>query len=73
MLNSNVVQITLVDRDYPEVCELLEKRTELLSELQHDRHKTLGAKHPNSEKLDQIDRRIVEIVGRTALYGWTRS
>ncbi len=73
MLNSNVVQIILVGSDYPEVCNLLEKRAVLLSQLQHDRHKTLGAKHPNSEELNQIDARIVEIVGRTALCGWTQS
>jgi hypothetical protein len=73
MLNSNVVQIVLVGSDYPEVCSLLEKRAVLLSQLQRDRSKTLGATHPNSAELEQIDARIVEIVGRTALCAWTPS
>jgi hypothetical protein len=67
MLNSNVVQIILVGSDYSEVRNLLEKRTVLLSQLQHDRAKKSGATHPNSAELDQIDARIVEIFGRTAL------
>jgi hypothetical protein len=67
MLNSNVVQIILVGSDYPEACNLLEKRAVLLSELQRDRSKTSGAIHANSAELDQIDARIVEIFGRTAL------
>jgi hypothetical protein len=73
MLNSNVVQIILVGSDYPEVCNLLEERAVLLSQLQHDRRKTYGATHSNSAELDQIDARIVEIFGRTALCTLTPS
>lgn len=73
MLNSNVLQIILVGSDYPEVCNLLKNRAVLLSQLQHDRSKTGGTTHTNSAELDQIDARIIEIFGRTALCTLTPS
>jgi hypothetical protein len=66
MLNSNVVQIELQGTDYPEVCDLLEKRSVLLKQLQRERG-TSGAIHSNVAEMERIEARIVEIFGRTAL------
>jgi hypothetical protein len=66
VLNSNVVQIVLQRTDYPEICDLLEKRSVLLKQLQRERGLN-GAIHSNVAETEQIEARIVEIFGRTAL------
>lgn len=73
MLNTNVVQIILVDSDYPEVCNLLEKRSVLLNQLRSLWNKPSEERVPIRAELDKIETRIVEIFGRTALYTLTKS
>lgn len=73
MLNTNVVQIILVDSDYPEVCNLLEKRSVLLNQLRSLWNKPSEERPPIRAELDKIETRIVEIFGRTALYTLTKS
>ena len=68
MLDSNVITITLLGAVYPEVCRLLRERAQLLVKVaEFSRTDKTGNKSPDVEEVQEVERKLIHILGSAAL------
>ena len=68
MLDSNMITITLQGAAFPEACRLLRERAQLLVKVaEFSRTDKSGSNSPDVEKVQEVERKLIHILGSAAL------